>query len=469
MLKSFIFRLFVVISVFVFSLIVSCDRNPDSSRNMLQITNKPVVDQIRQRGKLVAVAQYNSIDYFLHHGEPAGYQFEILKAFARYLHVDLEIVVRNDLTEAIHLINRGQADLIAGDLFAGRVDTSTLDLSFPVGKSRLVAVQFVSKDQGETISSVADLSGRSFTIADVAGMQDQIASATEYLPVKPAIIVGHDVEPGELIRRVARGEADFTVMDEKTAMTFASLYQNLDISVPLSAYRTTHWGVRKDAKAWQTVVNNWLGQYMGSAAALNLYRKYFDKTLLRRAAASSLVQTAHLSDYDQFLRKLTTRKLGWDWRLIAALIYQESKFSPEAVSSKGASGIMQLMPATAAEYGIDSLSTTPEHIMAGVDLLVDIDRQLSPLIADSIERTKFVLASYNVGIGHVLDARRLALKHGKDPDCWADVETFLVKKSLPAYYSDKVVHYGYCRGDEPANYVKNIMKRYSHYCNLVKK
>lgn len=468
MFKSFIFRSFVLIGVFFISLIVSCDRNRESSQNMLQITNKPVVEQIRQRGKLIAVTQYNSIDYFLHHGEPAGYQFEILKAFARYLHVELEIVVRNDLTEAIHLINRGQADLIAGDLFAGRVDTSTLDLSFPVGKTRLVVVQPVSKEQQKTVLRTSDLSGRSFTIADITGAQEQIEAVTGDLPVKPAILVARDVEPGELIKRVAGGEADFTVADEKTAMTFASLYPNLDISVPLSSYRTTHWGTRKGTKAWQIVVNNWLGQYMGSAAALNLYRKYFDKSILRRAAASNMVQSARLSDYDQLLRKLT-QKLGWDWRLIAALIYQESKFSPEAISYKGASGIMQLMPATAAEYGIDSLSTPPEHIVAGVDLLIDIDRQFRSLIADSLERTRFVLASYNVGIGHVLDARRLALKHGKNPDHWDDVEAYLVMKSLPAYYSDKVVYYGYCRGDEPANFVKDVMKRYTHYCNLVKK
>lgn len=468
MLKSFIFRLFALMAVFMASLIISCDRNPDSSHNLLQLTKKPVIEQVRLRGKLIAVTQYNTLDYFLSHGEPGGYQFELLKAFATHLGVELEIVVRNDFNSAIHLINSGQADLLAGDLYPGTVDTSSVSLSFPVGKTRLVVVQPKAENgQPLLITSPRALSGRSVSVPGENNPVDHIVRATATLPKKLAVIGRQNLDAREIIAMVASHEAEFTICDEKTAMTYAAVFPNLDISVPVNGYLPTHWAYLKGADAWGKAVDNWLGQFMGSVTERNLYHKYHNQRALQRAARASVAQTARLSDYDQLLKKVTAR-LGWDWRLIAALIYQESKFSQEAVSPKGASGIMQLMPATAAEYGIDSLSTTPEHIVAGVALLASIDKQLQPLITDNAQRTRFVLASYNVGIGHVLDARRLAEKNGNNPDRWNEVEGFLVKKSLPAYYTDEVVYYGYCRGDEPANLVKKVMNRYKHYRNLVK-
>lgn len=467
MLKSFVFRLFVLMIVFLTSVIISCDRNPEGSHNLVQLTKKPVIDQVRMRGKLIAVTQYNSLDYFLYHGEPAGYQFEMLKAFAQHLRVELEVVVRNDLTSAVQLINSGQADIIAADLFSGLVDTSQIALSFPVGKTRLVVVQRIpAKGHDLAIAQSNALAGVGLNVAGGSATVNQIARATAFLPVKPAILERQSLDRGEIISKVAGGEIEFTVADEKTALTFASVHNNLDVSVPVGGYNTTHWGYRKGASAWARVVDNWLGQFSGSSAERRLYRKYSDPQALRRAARLSKPQSARLSDYDQLLKHLTS-KLKWDWRLLAALIYQESKFNQDAVSHKGASGIMQLMPETAAEYGIDSLSTTPDHIVAGVSLLTNIDKQLQPIVADSAERALFVLAAYNVGIGHVLDARRLALKNGKNPNLWSDVEVFLAKKALPAYYSDEVVYYGYCRGDEPTALVKSVINRYNHYRNLI--
>ncbi|HBZ67256.1 MAG TPA: lytic transglycosylase F [Bacteroidales bacterium] len=468
MLKSFMFRMLVLICVFNLPLIISCNRTPETSLNLLQLSKKPVVEQIKQRGKLIAVTQFNSVDYFLYHGEPAGYQFDLLKLFAKHLGVELEIIVRNDLDEAIHLLNRGQADLIAEDLFAGRVDTSRIDFTLPVGKSRLLIVQpSGNKCPGQLcINSAIDLSGKTIPVASETTEYKRLEGTLITLHLESKILELENTQQGEVIKLVAEKTIPFTVADEKTAIIYASRYPNLDISVPLSRFQTTHWGIRKGADAWGMLIDDWLGGFLNTNAATLIYKKYFGPTKWRKAAAGSLVQNARLSDYDLLLKK-ATHKLGWDWRLLAALIFQESKFSHEAVSRKGAAGIMQLMPATAIEYGIDSTSTTPQHIAAGIGLLYNIDRQLKHFVADSTERMKFVLASYNVGIGHVFDARRLAMKHGRNPDKWAEVEIYMLKKSEPAYYTDNVVYYGYCHGEEPTNFVKNILKRYKHYQNLI--
>ena len=130
---------------------------------------------------------------------------------------------------------------------------------------------------------------------------------------------------------------------------------------------------------------------------------------------------------------------------------------------------MQLMPNTAKKYGVDTSSPPDKQIEAGIKYIKLLDAQLKDYIPDSIERKKFVLASYNVGIGHVFDARRLAEKYNKNPDLWNNnVDSFLLLKSKPKYYLDSVVYYGYCRGSEPFNFVNEIFERYNNYKNVVK-
>ncbi len=130
---------------------------------------------------------------------------------------------------------------------------------------------------------------------------------------------------------------------------------------------------------------------------------------------------------------------------------------------------MQLMPSTAQRFGVNYNSPPEEHIKAGVDFIKWLDRRfLARGINNKEERIKFILASYNVGLGHILDARVLAKKEGNDPDIWEQsVDTFILKKSQPEYYKDPDVRFGYCRGVETYNYVSEIMERYEHYKNII--
>ncbi|MCK4465604.1 MAG: transglycosylase SLT domain-containing protein, partial [Bacteroidales bacterium] len=147
---------------------------------------------------------------------------------------------------------------------------------------------------------------------------------------------------------------------------------------------------------------------------------------------------------------------------------QESRFKPNVKSWAGAYGLMQLMPTTSRRYDITKNSSPAENIEAGVKFLKWLDNVLEDKVSDENERRKFVLGAYNVGLGHILDARELARKYGKDPNIWDyNVSDFLLKKSDPQYFRDPVVKYGYCRGEEPFNYVKEILDRYEHYRNII--
>jgi len=198
-----------------------------------------------------------------------------------------------------------------------------------------------------------------------------------------------------------------------------------------------------------------------------IYDKYFrsSKFALRRSRSrySSLnINTDEISPYDSLIQE-SAEKLDWDWYLLAAQIFRESKFNPRAESWAGAIGLMQVMPRTGNEYGMTNLYDPEENIYAGTHHLMWLQKQWQSKITDKEERIKFILASYNVGLGHLQDAIRLTEKYGGNPKRWNDVSDYLLKKSYRKYFNDPVVEYGYCRGIEPIEYVKSILDIYENY------
>jgi membrane-bound lytic murein transglycosylase F len=178
------------------------------------------------------------------------------------------------------------------------------------------------------------------------------------------------------------------------------------------------------------------------------------------------LSSGKISEYDAYLKEYSER-IGWDWRLLASLVYQESRFNPRARSWAGAFGLMQLMPSTASRFNVTSSSSVEQQISAGTEFIGWLDDRFKESITDPEERIKFILASYNVGPGHIFDAMTLAEKNGRDPTVWeGNVDEFLLKKSDPVYYRDPDVRYGYARGIETYNYVREILDRYDHYVNI---
>lgn len=170
-----------------------------------------------------------------------------------------------------------------------------------------------------------------------------------------------------------------------------------------------------------------------------------------------------ISHYDHlFMKYAPTAR--WDWRLLAALCYQESTFDPQAHSWAGACGLMQIMPATAAHLGLPiSMIYEPEpNISASARYIAELSGKFSD-VRNANERYNYVLASYNGGFFHIRDAMALARKYGKNPYRWADVSEFVLKLSSPQFYNDPVVKYGYMRGDETVNYVSSIRHRWAQY------
>ncbi len=436
--------------------------------------------EIKKRGRLIAIVDNSSTSYFIYRGQPMGYEYDLLSRLAQKMGVDLEIVITTSLDKAFEMLERGEGDIIAHNLTITKDRQEKIAFTQHHNEVRQVLVQRKPKAwRNMTLDAIdkklirnplnlahkkVHVKKNSSHAARLRNLSDEIGADIAVVEEDPA------TEVEALIRMVADGELEYTVADENVAQLNAAYYGNLDVNTYISFPQRIAWGVRKNSPDLLASVNSWLSEIRKSSEYAVIYNKYFkNRTNMKMLASSnySSISGSQISPYDKDIKDAAA-KIGWDWRLLAAVVYQESKFNPEAESWMGAAGLMQLMPETAEIFGAEDPLNPRQNIMAGANYLQWLDKFWADEIPDPEERKKFVLASYNVGQGHVLDARRLARKYGKKPELWEDhVAFFLEKKADPEFYNDEAAKLGYCRGSEPVRYVKNIMQRQARYRQLI--
>lgn len=439
----------------------------------------PSLRHVLERDTLIALTDYNSTNYFIYRGEPMGYQFEMLEEFTDFLGVNLKLVISNDMDRAFDMLNEGEVDVIAMGLTVTRDRQQQVDFTVPQIQTKQVLVQRKPDNwrkmrtwdeiEEQLIRNPLELAGKDVYVQKGTIFENRLSILANEIGDTINIHVDHNREVEQLITAVAHGEIDYTVSDEHIAKVNQKYYPNLDVGTALSFPQHVAWAVRHGSDSLRLKINNWLLDYKKSTASRFIYNKYFRNPRSVNIAQSEYhsIGGGKISQYDDIIREISL-SYDLDWRLVASLIYQESRFHPEVTSWVGAFGLMQLMPATAEIYGVDSSSPASDQIRAGIQFLKWLDTQLPPEIENPEERIRFVMAAYNVGIAHIYDARRLAEKHGKDPNIWTDnVDYFILNKSDPEYYRDSVVKYGYARGEETYNFVVEIFERYEHYKKVI--
>jgi len=468
-------KLAIFLTIIV-AVLTSCNDRQKLSENLKQVS--PDLDSIVKRGKLIALTDYNSTNYFIYRGEPMGFNYELLKAFADHLGIDLEIVTENQIDKAFNMLNSGEADLLAYGLTVNSSRKKDILFSDPIDATRQVLIQRKPRSwRSMTIDDIdrrlvrnqTDLAHKSVYVQANSAYTERLrALSNEIGDTINVIEVPYD--PEDLIKNVAKGEIDYTVCDENVAMVNSTYYPDIDINTPVSFIQNIAWGVRKNNSAKLLAeLNQWIDFYKRTGAYSVLYAKYF-----RNSQSESIVRsdyyylnTGKISQWDDLI-KSASKSIKWDWRLLASLICQESRFDPAVESGVGAYGLMQIMPYTAESLGIDVKASPAENVKAGTIFINMLQSYFETKVSDPEERMKFILASYNAGPGHVLDAMKLAGKYGMDPQKWdGNVAVWLLKKSEPRYYNDPVVSYGYFRGTESVNFVTEILDRYEHYRNIV--
>lgn len=473
-------RYFLTISIFLL-LCPSCDNAQKDS-----ISSEPLVDidldAIVKRGYITALVDNNSVSYFIYKGRPMGYEYELLQLLAKSLKVDLKIKITSGVEYAISQINRGEGDILAFPLSINRSRKERVAFTRTHFNSYHVLVQRKPKNwQNESreqmedslIRNPSDLSGKEVHVLKGTSFELRLKHLTEELGVDINIKADTLAESTEaLIDKVAQGEIDYTVATHTLAQVNSTYYPNLDVATVLSVPQQIAWAVRKNSPQLLDAINEWLINVKKESTFMVIYNRYFKSprtSLIRRKSDYSSIKGNKISPFDKMI-KAGAEKLGWDWRLLAAVIYQESKFKEGDVSWAGAQGLMQLMPETAKRFGAINPRDPAQNIKAGVNYLVYLNKYWGKSIPNNAERLKFILASYNAGLSHIIDARKLTQKYEKDPTLWHDnVEYYLLKKSNPAYYLDPIAPAGYCKCEEPVNYVNDVLARFEEYKALIKK
>jgi len=439
----------------------------------LRQPDQPVLGlkHIKLRGKLRVSTDYNSTNYFIYKGRAMGFQYELLSALAKHLDVKLEISVENDLKSAFSTLENGNFDLIGMNLAITQERQNRFNFTLPHSQSKQVLIQRKASknDSMPIIRNQLELGGKKIHVQQATSFAERLKNLSKEIGHPIDIEMVNRIEVEELIEMVAKGEIDYTIADQNVANVNQNYYSNIDVKTEISFPQNMAWALRNGSDELTKEINRWMMDFKNSAQYNQIYRKYFLSSRIQRRHSSEYftLKSGKISKYDELIKK-NAKLIDWDWRLLSALISQESHFDPEAKSWVGAFGLMQLMPETAYRYNVDEDSNPAENVKAGVKHLKYLNRRLDKILNDKTDKLKFLLASYNVGLGHILDARRLAKKNGQNPDQWkGSVDYYLLNKSKPEFYKDPVVKYGYCRGKEPYNYVRSILSMYDHYQNMV--
>ncbi len=437
------------------------------------------LEAIKEDGVLHAITIYNSTSYFLYKGVPMGFEYELLSRLAKNLGLKLKITIAEDIDDLFDMLNSGKGDLIAYGLTITEPRKKLVSFTDNHYVTHQALVQRMPdnwrslpgyKIDKQLISNTLELSNDTVWVRENSSYAERIKNLENEIGADiPVAHINGNVTTDEIIKMVVDGEIERTVADYNIASINKTYYPILNIDTRVSFSQRIAWAVRQNSPELLKAINKWINKEKKSDDYYVIYNKYFKNTRSNRSRIKSDFYSKNsnkISKYDDIIKE-NASKLGWDWRFLSSQVYQESRFDPTAESWAGATGLIQLMPATAKEVGVSNNYNPEQNIRGGVKYL-DRMRDNFEAVEDSIQKVKFTLAAFNCGAGHVYDAMRLAEKHGKNPNIWDEnVEEYILKLKDRKYYLDDVVRHGFVRGREPYNYVRDIFLRYEHYKKFI--
>jgi len=419
---------------------------------------------IKKRKTLRILTRNNAATYFIWRGQLLGFEFELASEFARQHDLKIEVVVAPSHTDLIPMLLAGKGDIITSFMTINdQRRAQGIEFSYPYHKASELVVAPID---AEGLNTPEDLAGKYVAVRPQSSYWYRLKKLQDAgLQVK-LLEAPATMETEELIQRVGKKQLALTVADSHILNIELTVSDNIKGVFPLAPPIEHGWGVRAGNKELLSKINHFLkDEYRGLFYNMT-YTKYFKnskKIQNFKEERPDLRADGQISPYDPIIKKYADM-YHMDWRLIAAQMYQESRFDPKATSWSGAKGLMQLMPKTAAEMGYHDLENPDIGIHAGVQYLDKMRSKFSDQM-DVQDRMWMALASYNAGLGHVRDAQRLANDMGLNQNRWFDnVEKAILLLAKPEYANK--ARYGYVRGTEPVNYVRNIRDRYQAYAQL---
>ena len=414
------------------------------------------LEQVLQRGSLTMLTRNSASTYFLGPEGPTGPEYELVRAFCDYLGVELDVRAATAFNQLSGLLQERQGELIAANL----TRTPERELSWNFGPDYLETGTVVVYRRGtKRPASIADLVGLEVMVIAGSSYEEILRAARAEYP-ELSWETRDDVGMEELLLAVADGAVDATLVDSNIYSLNGHYYPRIASAFTLPGTLPHAWAFPpgSDDSLLQKA-RTFLRQARHSGRLAALHEAYY-----------SMAERMDRVGMSQFMRQVRERlpplipifhevatAYDMDWRLLAAIGYQESHWDPEASSYTGVRGIMMLTQRTADSLGLTDRLDPRQSIDGGARYLQRLLKRIPDRIAEP-DRTWMALAAYNMGLGHLEDARVLTQKQGGDPDSWNDVESRLELLSQEAWFSQ--TRYGYARGHEARQFVQNIQSYY---------
>jgi membrane-bound lytic murein transglycosylase F len=446
----------------------SSDVTPPDELGSRAMERPPVardLDAIQADGSLRVLMSNSSSSYYVLRGEQYGFEFELANQIARELDLHLRVVLPDEVLTPVEMLQAGLVDVIAMPILDedGIGAAAALTVPYHSVQQQLV----LHHDQTDLVKGLQDMHGLQVAVRSFSNGEREL-SRLRRLGIDPvAVLYGPEVPQEQILDLVADGTYPAAIAIDVEVEAAQRFREELHASLPLGPREDVHWAVRANSPELLAALDASLTSHVRCKDDGTLVRSEFYNVVRARyfenppragrhlADQFLLNRTGRISPYDPLFRN-AGRENGFDWRLLAALSFQESRFDPGAESWAGAYGLMQLKPKTAG-VSADELNDPSLNIQLGASHL----RMLYDLYRDvpGIDRMRFALAAYNCGQGHLDDARKLSTMLGKDPDVWeGSVRESLLLLRQPNFH--RMVRYGYVRGNETVAYVRQIEQHF---------
>lgn len=412
----------------------------------------PVMKDIRRQGKLIVLTLNTSTTYYLRENDtPMGFEYDLTKALADSLNIDVEYKVADNIEEMLSAINNGEGHVVA----AGLTRTSAREQQYLFGPDyKTVQQQVVCHRKSKLPKNIDDLLGKSILIIAQSSYQEALQEQQkEYPELKWQATSKLSTE--QVLEKLVKKEVDCTIVDSNIFSLNHRYYPDLEEAFPFSEQQSLAWVLPPDSAAFKQYVTDWFLQIESNSTLSIINERYYgyvdifdfynNHIYLKRIKS-------RLPKYETAFREVA-EQYQIPWTLLAAQAYQESHWNAGARSHTGVRGLMMLTQSTAKAMGVKNRNNPRQSIKGGAKYLNQMRKRVpEDVVAE--DRIWFALAAYNIGFGHLLDARKLARDLGKSPSTWHDLKEVFPLLSQKKYY--KKLKYGYARGTEPVKYIDRI-------------
>ncbi|WP_232824736.1 membrane-bound lytic murein transglycosylase MltF [Algibacillus agarilyticus] len=419
--------------------------------------DKPLnhAERIKKAGEIKIGTLYGQTTYYINADGPAGFEYELMAGFAEYLGVKLNVVPAYHLREIFPRLQRQEIDFIAAGITVTPERLTHFRFAPPY---KNISQKLVFKQGNTRPRTLNDLNGTLVVTQD--------SSHAEWLTVQkeayPDLTWQETAEqdPEELMQAVINEEIAYTIVDSHHLAVNRRVSPELSIGFTFKDEEQLAWAFNQSQDdSLYALFIEYFGMLNQTATLTTLEDKYYghvDK--FNYVDTRKFLQSVEkkLPKYEQWFMQYA-EQYDLDWRLLAAISYQESHWNPRAKSPTGVRGIMMLTQPTAKQVGVTNRLDAQDNIRGGAKYIASLIKRIPDRITNP-DRLWFALASYNIGLGHLEDARVLTQRDGGDPDKWVDVRERLPWLHKKRYY--KTTKYGYARGNEAITYVANIRRYY---------